>query len=153
QIGSFAQDRQRLLETVGRAAQRSLETFDREAQAHRIADDVQAAVTRTAMVEVGAVGLGAVLTAIATTHLADFTAILAASTIAALGLFILPARRKSAPRELREKVLELRDRLMRPLTEQFDGEVAGSVRRIEEAIAPYTPLARARPTRLEGAPR
>ena len=150
QIGSFDQDRQRLLETVGRAAQRSLETFDREAQAHRIADDVQAAVTRTAMVEVGAVGLGAVLTAIATTHLADFTGILAASTIAALGLFILPARKKKAQRELREKVLELRDRLMHTLTEQFDAEVAGSVRRIEEAIAPYTRFVRAERGRLDG---
>jgi len=149
-IGSFDQDRQRLLETVGRAAQRSLETFDREAQAHRIADDVQAAVTRTAMVEVGAVGLGAILTAIATTHLADFTGILAASTIAALGLFILPARKKKAQRELREKVLELRERLMRTLTEQFDGEVEGSVRRIEESIAPYTRFVRAERGRLEG---
>src|SRR6185436_13097237 len=88
---------------------------------------------------------------IATTHLADFTGILAASTIAALGLFILPARKKKAQRELREKVLELRDRLMRTLTEQFDGEVAGSVRRIEEAIAPYTRFVRAERTRLEGA--
>lgn len=148
-IGSFDQDRQRLLETVGRAAQRSLESFDREAQAHRIADDVQAAVTRTAMVEVGAVGLGAVLTAIATTHLADFTGILAASGLAVLGLFILPARKKKAQRELREKVLELRERLMRTLTEQFDAEVAGSVRRIEESIAPYTRFVRAERGRLE----
>jgi len=148
-IGSFDQDRQRLLETVGRAAQRSLETFDREAQAHRIADDVQSAVTRTALVEVGAVGLGAVLTAIATTHLADFTGILAAGTIAALGLFILPARKKKAQRELRERVLELRERLMRTLTEQFDAEVEGSVRRIEESIAPYTRFVRAERGRLE----
>ncbi|HET9766922.1 MAG TPA: dynamin, partial [Thermoanaerobaculia bacterium] len=105
--------------------------------------------TRTAMVEVGAVGLGAVLTAIATTHLADFTGILAASTLAALGLFILPARKRKAQRELRDKVLELRERLMRTLTEQFDAEVEGSVRRIEESIAPYTRFVRAERGRLE----
>ena len=149
-IGSFDQDRQRLLDTVGRAAQRSLETFDRETQSRRIADDMQQAVTRTALVEVGAVGLGAILTAVATTTFADFTGILAAGTLAALGLFILPARRKKAQRELREKVLELRERLMRTLTEQFDAEVEASVRRIEEAMAPYTRFVRAERGRLEG---
>jgi small GTP-binding protein len=149
-IGSFDQDRQRLLETVGRAAQRSLEGFDREAQARRIADDVQGALTSTALVEVGAVGLGAVVTAIATSHLADFTGILAASTVAALGLFILPARRRKAQRDLRDKVIELRERLLSTLTEQFDAEVDASVRRIEEAIAPYTRFVRAERQRLEG---
>jgi len=149
-IGSFDQDRQRLLETVGRAAQRSLEGFDREAQARRIAEDVQGALTGTALVEVGAVGLGAVVTAIATSHLADFTGILAASTVAALGLFILPARRRKAQRDLRDKVIELRERLLSTLTEQFDAEVDASVRRIEEAIAPYTRFVRAERQRLEG---
>jgi hypothetical protein len=47
-------------------------------------------------------------------------------------------------------VLELRERLMRTLTEQFDAEVDGSVRRIEEAIAPYTRFVRAERGRLEG---
>src|SRR5690606_5034427 len=98
-VGSFDQDRQRLLDTVGRAAQRTLETFDREAEAGRLAEEVQTAVKRTALVEVGAIGLGTALTIVATTHLADFTGILAAGTVAALGLFILPARRKKAKRE------------------------------------------------------
>ncbi len=149
-IGSFDQDRQRLLETVGRAAQRSLEGFDRDAQARRIAEDVQAAVAHTALVEVGAIGLGAAITAIATSHLADFTGILAAGSLAVLGLFILPARRRKAQRELRNKIVELRDRLLGTLTSQFDGEVDGSVRRIEEALAPYTRFVRAERQRLEG---
>ena len=147
-VGSFDQDRRRLLDTVGRAAQRTLEGFDREAEAKRLADEVQTAVKRTALVEAGAIGLGTLLTIVATTHLADFTGILAASTVAALGLFILPARRKKAKRELKEKVIELRARLMSTLTEQFDREVEGSVRRIEEAIAPYTRFVRAERERL-----
>lgn len=149
-IGSFDQDRQRLLDTVGRAAQRSLESFDRDAQARRMADDVQSALAHTALVEVGAFGLGATITAIATSHLADFTGVLAAGMLAVLGLFILPARRRKAQRDLAGKVLELRERLMRTLTEQFDAEVGGSVRRIEEAIAPYTRFVRAERQRLEG---
>ena len=149
-LGTFDQDRQRLLATVGRAAQRSLESFDREAHARRISEDVQGALTRTALVEVGAIGLGAILTAIATSHLADFTGIVAAGTIAALGLFILPARRRRAQRELRDKIVELRERLLGALTEQFDAEVDGSVRRIGEAIAPYTRFVRAERERLDG---
>jgi small GTP-binding protein len=147
-IGSFDQDRRKLLDNVGRVAQRSLETFDREAEAKRMADEVQAAVKHTALVEVGAVGLGALLTVLASTQLADFTGILAASTVAALGLFILPARRKKAKRELREKVLELRGRLMTALTEQFDREVEASLHRIDEAVAPYTRFVRAERERL-----
>jgi small GTP-binding protein len=147
-VGSFDQDRRRLLDTVGRAAQRTLEGFDRDAEARRLAEEVQSAVKRTALVEVGAVGLGAVLTLVATTHLADFTGILAAGTVAALGLFILPARRRKAKRELKDRVIELRARLMATLTEQFDREVEGSVRRIEGAIAPYTRFVRAERERL-----
>jgi small GTP-binding protein len=147
-VGSFDQDRKRLLDTVGRAAQRTLEGFDREAEAQRLAEEVQTAVKHTALVEAGAIGLGTLLTIVATTHLADFTGILAASTVAALGLFILPARRKKAKRDLKEKVIELRGRLMATLTEQFDREVEGSVRRIEEAIAPYTRFVRAERERL-----
>jgi small GTP-binding protein len=147
-VGTFDQDRRRLLDTVGRAAQRTLEGFDREAEAQRLAEEVQTAVKHTALVEAGAIGLGTLLTIVATTHLADFTGILAASTVAALGLFILPARRKKAKRDLKEKVIELRARLMATLTEQFDREVEGSVRRIEEAIAPYTRFVRAERERL-----
>lgn len=147
-VGTFDQDRQRLLDTVGRAAQRTLERFDRDAEARRLAEEVQTAVKRTALVEAGAIGLGTVLTLMATTHLADFTGILAAGTLAALGLFILPARRKKAKRDLQEKVVELRERLMGALTEQFDREVEASVHRIEEAVAPYTRFVRAERERL-----
>jgi len=147
-VGTFDQDRRRLLDTVGRAAQRALEGFDREAEARRLAEEVQTAITRTAIVEVGAIGLGAILTAIATSHLADFTGILAAGSIAVLGLYILPARRKKAQRQLEEKVLQLRRELMDTLTAQFDREVQTSVHRIEEAISPYSRFVRAERERL-----
>jgi len=54
QVGrSFDFDRTRLLDSVGRAAQRSVETFDREGEANRLADSVQMAVAGTALAEVG----------------------------------------------------------------------------------------------------
>ncbi len=140
---AFDYDRDRLLDSVGREAQRSLETFDREAEATRLADSVQAAVAGTAIVEIGAIGLGAILTHLAVTAAADLTGILAAGTLAALGLFIIPNRRAAAKRELRAKIAALREDLMRALTSQFDREVERSLGRLHEAVAPYDRFVRA----------
>jgi hypothetical protein len=146
--GSFDFNRTRLLDSVGRAAQRSVETYDRDAEASRVAESVQVAVAGTALVEVGAIGLGAVLTHLAVTAAADFTGILAASTIAVLGFFIIPNRRHDAKKELREKIEALRTHLMTSLTAQFDREIEASLRRIDEAIGPYTRFVRAERERL-----
>jgi hypothetical protein len=97
---------------------------------------------------VGAVGLGRVVTVAASSTAVHVTGIVAASTLAALGLFVIPARRRAAKAELREKIGDLRERLMRAMTEQFDDEVEKSIRRIREAIAPYTRFIRAERGRL-----
>lgn len=146
--GGFDFNRTRLLDSVGRAAQRSVETYDKEAESNRLAESVQVAVAGTALVEVGAIGLGAVLTHIAVTAAADFTGILAAGTIAVLGLFIIPNRRHDAKKELRQKIADLRERLMTVLTGQFDREIEESLRRIDEAIGPYTRFVRSERDRL-----
>ena len=144
QVGrSFDFDRTRLLESVGRMAQRSVETYDREGEANRLADSVQVAVAGTALAEVGAIGLGAVLTHLAVTAAADFTGILAAGTVAVLGFFIIPNRRSAAKKDLTEKIATMREQLMSSLTAQFDREIEGSLRRIDEAIGPYTRFVRA----------
>src|SRR6185295_11745882 len=46
-IGTFDIDRNRLLESVGRAARRSVESFDHAAEAERLAESVQGAVKNT----------------------------------------------------------------------------------------------------------
>jgi small GTP-binding protein len=146
--GSFDFDRTRLLDSVGRAAQRSVETYDKEAEASRMAESVQVAVAGTALVEVGALGLGALITHLAVTAAADFTGILAASTVAVLGLFILPNRRHDAKKDLREKIETMRKDLMAAMTGQFDREIEQSMRRLDEAIGPYTRFVRAERQRL-----
>ena len=146
--GSFDYNRTRLLDSAGREAQKSVATYDKEAEATRLAESVQVAVAGTALVEVGAIGLGAVLTHIAVTAAADFTGILAAGSIAVLGLFILPNRRHDAKKELRQKIAALREQLMSGLTGQFDREIENSLRRIEEAIGPYTRFVRAEREKL-----
>jgi small GTP-binding protein len=149
QVGrNFDFDRTRLLDSVGRAAQRSVESYDREREASRLADSVQVAVAGTALAEVGAIGLGAVLTHVAATAAADFTGIVAAGAVAVLGFFIIPNRRHAAKKELREKIAGMREQLMYSLTDQFDREIEGSLRRIDEAIGPYTRFVRAEKDRL-----
>ena len=73
-LGGFDYDRNRLLDSVGRAAHRTVDSYDRETEATRMADSVQAAVAGTALIEVGALGLGAIVTMLATTQVADVTA-------------------------------------------------------------------------------
>jgi small GTP-binding protein len=149
ELGSFDYDRQQLLETVGRAARRTVDRYDRQVESSRLAQSVQTAVAGAAILEVSALGLGAIITAMATTQLADITGLLAAGTLAVLGLFVLPARRRKAKAELSRKILELRERLMTSLQEQFDHETERSLLRIREAIAPYTRFVGSERQRLE----
>src|SRR5690606_23062125 len=69
--GGFQVDRTRLLDSVGREAQRVVEGFDRRRESRMLADDARTAVAATAAMGASAVGLGAVVTAVATTAAAD----------------------------------------------------------------------------------
>jgi hypothetical protein len=148
--GRFETDRSRLLETVGRAARDGLASYDRVAEAKRMAEDLQKAVTGTALLEVGAVGLGAAVALAATSTAADITGFTAAGLMAALGLFVLPHRRRKAKAELKQKLADLRQQLMTGLTGHFEKEALRGRRRLEETIAPYTRFVRSESERLEG---
>lgn len=147
--GAFRFDRDHLIDSVGRSAQRVVETYDASAEAQKIADSARMAVAETAAAEVGAVGLGALIAALATTAAADVTGILAASVVAALGLFVIPARRQTAKKQLAERLAELREQLTTALTNQSQKELNRSLDRIHEAVAPYTRFVRAERAKLE----
>jgi hypothetical protein len=140
--GAFESNRRELLAAVGRAAGDVVRSYDHDQQARQVAASVQAAVAQTALVEVGAVGLGALLVKLLATTLADVTGLLAAGVVAAFGLYVLPARRRKAKNDLRARVGELRERLADVLTRQFEGELAHSLARIRDAMAPYTRFVR-----------
>ena len=145
----FELNRQNLLGGIGRNAQRLVDSYDREAEALKMAQAVQSAVFQTAAVEVGALGLGAVLVIILQGVWLDVTGILGASAVAALGLYLLPYKRSQVKAELRKQVAELRDQLEAALTRQFDNELQESAQRLQEAIAPYTRFVRAEREKLE----
>ena len=151
--GPFEYHRRELLDSVGRAAKDVVLTYNREAEARKLAEGVRDAVASVALMQVGAVGLGALLIVILHTALADFTGILAAGTLAVVGLLIIPAKRRRAKTDLHNKLEDLRQRLMKALTEEFERELTGSLQRLREAIAPYTRFVRAehqKLSRIEG---
>jgi small GTP-binding protein len=145
----FEYDRAGRLDGVCRAARKGLASYDRHTEAARIAAGVQRALAGTALVEVGAVGLGATISLIASGSLADATGILAAGAVAVIGLFILPHRRRRARRELSEKISSMRDELMSSLSERFVSESDKGRSQIRSTIAPYDRFVRAERDRLQ----
>jgi small GTP-binding protein len=141
--GNFSYDRDRLAEEAARAARRVVDGYDRDREAKTVADHARTAVAASAALEAGALGLGALVTTLATTAAADVTGILLASLVAAVGLFIIPARRRQGKAKLTEKIAALRAQLSDSLRSQFAKEVQNSLERIQEAIAPYTRFVRA----------
>jgi small GTP-binding protein len=133
----FAYDRSRLLESVREAARAAVEHYDGPSEARRLAEEVRDSVAQAALLQVSALGLGAIVAALASTTVADVTGILAASLLSIVGLFLLPARREKARRELAAKVAAVREKLMASLTTTFEAERDRAAARVREAIAPY----------------
>jgi small GTP-binding protein len=136
--GGFSYNRQALLESVGQAARAIVGSYDQEAEARQLAESLQIALAQTAIVEVGAVGLGALLVKLLATTLADVSGVLAVSALAVLGLYLLPNKRRRAKADLAAKVADLRGRLTAALTDEFEAELGKSLQRIREAVRPYT---------------
>ena len=149
----FQYDRKKLIDTVGRAANQAVESYDREREAAALAESVRTAVAGAALAQAGAIGLGAMVATLATTTAADVTGIVAAGTIAVLGMFVIPSKRKHAKGQLRERIERMRTDLMGGLRGQFQKEVERSVRSVLEAVAPYTRFVRAESEKLSSVDR
>jgi small GTP-binding protein len=147
----FEYDRRRLLDAVWGEAQRAVEGYDAAAEAQRLAASVRDAVAQTALLQVGAVGLGTVVAILASTTVADVTGILAAGALSVLGLFVLPAKRARARADLGRKVTALREKLTSALVPAFERERDRSEQRIRDAIAPWARFVRTEKDRLEEA--
>jgi len=143
----FQVDRTRLLESVGREAQRVVETFDRRRESRTLADGARAAVAATAAMGASALGLGAIVTAVATTAAVDVSGMLAAGVLGAMGFLVIPAKRRRARAELGAKVTDLRARLTAALRTEFESARDRSTRRLADGIAPYTRFVRAEHTK------
>ncbi len=147
--GRFHYDRARLIDSVGREAQRVVDSYDKRREASQLADAARNAVAASAAIGAGALGLGTLVTVAASTAAADVTGIILASVLAAIGFFILPARRQKAKDEMRRKVADVRKRLSDALSTQFANEITRSVDRIRAGIAPYSRFVRSEGEKLQ----
>jgi small GTP-binding protein len=142
-VGTFHNDRGRLIDSVGREAQRVVDTYDRQREAAAIADQARVAVATAAAAGGAAVGLGTLVTVAASTVAADVTGILLASVVLGVGFLIIPARRRRAKATLQEKVTALRLRLAEALRTEFERAREQSAHRLNDAVAPYARFVRA----------
>ncbi len=103
-LGSdFELSRRGLIDSVGRSAQRIVDSYEPRAESAKLLQEVQNAMIQTAAVEVSAVGLGAILVVMLHTTLLDFTGVLSAGVLAALGFYVLPYRRNKLKADLRAR--------------------------------------------------
>jgi len=130
--------RRALIESVGTTAQTIVETYDHNQEGSELAAQVEKAVAQVALIEAGAVGLGALVAFVITSRVLDITGILSAGVLAIVGFFVIPYKRKEAKERFRGRMETLRERLLTALTTQFDQEAENGVTRMKEGVAPYT---------------
>lgn len=134
---SFDMRRQALLTSTTEAAQTVVSTYDAEKESREIGAHVEMAVAQTAIAEVGAVGIGALVATTVTVAAFDVTGIVLAGAIAVLGLFIIPYKRQQAKQKFQDKVQDLRTRLGNVLRAQFTSEADRTITRMREGVTPY----------------
>ena len=135
--GRFHSDRGRLIDSLAGDAKRVVDGFDRKREAEAIAESARNGVAGAVAMGAGALGLGTLVTVAATTAAADITGILTASLMAAVGFFVIPAKRRQAKDEMKRKVSGVRERLARSLETEFRAQMQRGLQRIRDEIAPY----------------
>lgn len=150
-VGSFHNDRARLVESIGREAQRAVDSYDKHREADLIADQARVAVAAAAAAGGAAVGLGAAVTIAASTVAADVTGILLASVMLGVGFLIIPARRRHAKTVLEQKVAVLAQRIRDALEKEFEDARSRSALRLQDGVAPYARFVQSEQTRWRDA--
>lgn len=140
--------RQEQIENVSRTIKLIVSRYDRKQEAEQLADYVQESVAQTALFGIGALGVGAMVATVLTTKALDVTGIVTAGTLAVLGLFVIPYKRKQAKEDFKTKMAELRDNLNETLSTTFTKEADSAVLRLRENISPYLEYVRSEQNRL-----
>ncbi|GCF06577.1 dynamin family protein [Dictyobacter arantiisoli] len=138
----FDYNRRMLLQSVAHTVTGVVNSYDQEAESIQLSQDMRNTVAQAVITGAGGIGLGALIVAFMGTLAADVTGVIAGLGLLLIGYGIIPLRRKQAKRAFDEKMLELQQRLLDAMKDQFQKELHNSVSRIEEAIAPYTRFVR-----------
>lgn len=134
--------RNELIAKVSQSIKAVVSGFDRKKQVEELGDLVQDSVAKTALFGVGAAGIGILVATVITARALDITGIVSAGTLAILGIFVIPFKRKQAKDRFVEKMSEMRAGLRESLSKTFKGEFSQSVARLRENISPYTAYVR-----------
>lgn len=134
--------RHELISRVSQSIRTVVSGFDRKKQVEELGDLVQDSVAKTALFGVGAAGIGILVATVITARALDITGIVSAGTLAVLGIFVIPFKRKQAKDKFIEKMSEIRESLRESLSKTFKGEFSQSVARLRENISPYTAYVR-----------
>jgi small GTP-binding protein len=126
-----AVQRRELIDKVGRRVTNIIESYDHVKEASQLAASVETAVAQTALLEVGAVSLGALVSTALLSSALDITGMIAAGTLAIVGLFVIPHKRKQAKDNFREKIVTLRKNLHDALTSAFKIESENAIERFK----------------------
>ncbi len=132
-----------LMASVGETIKTIVNSYNHKKEAEELSVLVEGAVAQTALFEVGAVGLGALVASTLFSAAMDVTGIVAASALAILGFFVIPYKRRQAIERFKEKMKDLRSNLMHTLELTFGREADLALNRLEAKIAPYTQGVRA----------
>jgi len=144
----FQYNRQALIRDMVDADGTIVASYDRSAEAAKISADLKNAVTATALIQVGAIGLGALIATLLKGAVFDTTGVVAASVIALGGLYIIPARRRALKKDLHQRLADVRQQLMERIDAQFEEELQRMDTRVRDALGPYTRLVASEVTRL-----
>lgn len=147
-LGKQTNLRRELIAKVGANVKKIVESYDRTREASELAANVESAVAKTALFEAGAVGLGALVATALLSSALDITGIIAAGTLAVVGFFVIPYKRKQAKDNFREKIVKMRTNLLETLTDTFSKETQKSISDLKENIAPYTRFVHAEKERI-----
>ena len=109
-------------ESIEDNVQKALATFKPEEEAQFLRDHIQDGLQKTAIFEVGAVGIGAGLLLIFNRIFLDVLGIFTGLIVAVIGLTILPRRKEQAKARLRDRLADLRGRLETALGQNLDLE-------------------------------
>jgi len=132
-----------LMASVGETIKTIVNSYNHKKEAEELSVLVEGAVAQTALFEVGAVGLGALVASTLFSAAMDVTGIVAASALAILGFFVIPYKRRQAIERFKEKMGELHSNLIHTLELTFGREADLALSRLEAKIAPYTQGVRA----------
>jgi small GTP-binding protein len=147
----FRLDRARMIDHVARTSQQVVDTYDKHTESGAIADGARVAVATAAALGAGAVGLGTLVTIVASTAAADISGIFMAGALAVIGALVIPAKRQRAKAEMRRKLAVLREQLSGSLRTQFQTELRRSAQRIRDSLAGYSRFVRAESEKVTNA--